>query len=99
MNEKKKLYVANINYDADDNDLEDHFSIYGLVKNAQIILDQTTEESRGFGFVEMESERDAQKALVADGTEMMGRTLKVSYARSKGGSHGSSRGKGHPEVA
>jgi len=56
----KKLYVGNLSYDVSDADLEQLFSAHGTVQSAQVIQDRTTGRSKGFGFVEMDSDQEAQ---------------------------------------
>ena len=81
---QNKLYVGGINYDASDQDLQDAFAQAGNVLSATIVMDRMTGRSRGFGFVEMETEEDAQKAIeMWNGNEFMGRTLVVNVARPK----------------
>jgi RNA recognition motif-containing protein len=71
-----KLYVGNLSYSATNKDLEDLFSEYGEIKDIKII------EGKGFGFVEMSSQSEAESAKDAlDGTEFMGRSLRVDEAR------------------
>lgn len=90
----KKLYVGNLNYGTSDSDLERMFSAHGSVVSAQIIIDRDTGRSKGFGFVEMGSDQEAQAAIAAmNGKEIEGRTLTVNEARPKE-SGGGGRGKG-----
>lgn len=80
----KKLYVGNIDYDVTDSDLEELFSQVGEVVSAQVITDNRSGRSRGFGFVEMSTEEEAQQAIDQfDGTEHKGRTIKVNEARPR----------------
>ena len=80
----KKLYIGNIDYDVTDSDLEELFSQVGSVESAQVISDKRSGRSRGFGFVEMSTEEEAQQAIDQfDGNDHEGRTLKVSEARPK----------------
>ncbi len=92
----KKLYVGNLSYDINDSDLEQLFSQYGSVESAQVIVDRDTGRSKGFGFVEMSSDQEAQTAIAElNGTEVSSRTLTVNEARPKesgGGGRGGSRG-------
>lgn len=93
----KKLYVGNLNYGTSDSDLERLFSAHGSVLSAQVIVDRDTGRSKGFGFVEMGSDQEAQAAIAAmNGKEIEGRTLTVNEARPKesGGGGGGGRGKG-----
>lgn len=80
----KKLYVGNLDYDTSEDALEEAFSEAGEVESADIVSDRNTGRSRGFGFVEMSSEEEAEKAIeLLDGKELEGRTLKVDEARPK----------------
>lgn len=79
---EKKLYVGNLSYNVDDRQLEEAFAQAGTVASAKVIVDKMTGRSRGFGFVEMASEEDAQKAIDAmNGQEIDGRAIKVNEAR------------------
>jgi len=78
----KKLYVGNLGYGVTKNDLEQMFTSYGAVNSAQVITDRDTGSSKGFGFVEMASEQEAQAAISAlNGKSMEGRNLIVNEAR------------------
>ncbi len=93
----KRLYVGNLGFDVTDKELEELFSQAGPCENVSIITDRSTGQSRGFGFVEMASNADAQKAIQQfDGQEFKGRTLKVNEARERegGGGGGGRRGGG-----
>ncbi len=80
----KKLYVGNLSYTTHDEDLREAFSKIGEVLSVTLITDQQTGKSKGFGFVEMASEEDAEKAISAmNGTNLMDRTITVSEARPK----------------
>src|SRR5258708_390877 len=80
-----KLYVGGIPYRSTEDDLRKTFEEAGQVVSASIISDRMTGRSRGFGFVEMSSEAEAQAAIDKwDGKEMDGRTLSVSFARPQG---------------
>ncbi len=80
-----KLYVGGIPYRSTEDDMKKAFSEAGSVVSASIISDRMTGRSRGFGFVEMASEAEAQAAIDRwDGKEMDGRTLSVSFARPQG---------------
>ena len=79
-----KLYIGGISYSSTEDSLKEHFSQAGTVVSAQIIVDRMTGRSKGFGFVEMSSEEEAQAAIDSlDGKELDGRALKVSIARPK----------------
>lgn len=97
----KKLYVGNLAYGVSDSDLQRIFEPHGTVQSAQVIMDRDTGRSKGFGFVEMGSDAEAQAAITAlNGTEVEGRSLTVNEARPKpeggrgGGGGGGGRGGG-----
>jgi hypothetical protein len=94
----KKLYVGNLAYGVTNSDLEQMFAAHGTVQSAQIIMDRDTGRSKGFGFVEMGSDAEAQAAIQAlNGKESDGRSLTVNEARPKtegGGRGGSGGGRG-----
>jgi RNA recognition motif-containing protein len=80
----KKLYVGNLSYNTHDEDLREAFSKFGEVLSVTLIVDQATGRSKGFGFVEMTSDEDAQKAISAmNGANFMERTITVNEARPK----------------
>jgi RNA recognition motif-containing protein len=77
-----KLYVGNLPFSTTDEDLQAHFSAHGNVVSAKVITDRYTGRSRGFGFVEMATQDEAQAAITAcNGVEMGGRMLVVNEAR------------------
>ncbi len=77
-----KLYVGGIPYTSTNDDLKAHFSGAGTVTSAQIIIDKMTNRSKGFGFVEMSSEAEAEKAIsMYHDQEFQGRRLTVNIAR------------------
>ena len=79
-----KLYVGNISYQTDENSLEQAFGQFGSVKSVRVITDRETGRSRGFGFVEMETEEEAQTAIEnLDGKEVDGRAVRVNIARER----------------
>jgi len=96
----KKLYVGNLAYEVTDEELQQLFAQHGAVTSAQIIQDRMTGRSKGFGFVEMSSDQEAQAAITAlHGKEFAGRTLTVNEARPReerggGGGGGGGRGRG-----
>lgn len=78
----KKLYVGNLSYDMTEDALKDTFSQAGTVESAVIIKDKMSGRSKGFGFVEMSTDEEAQKAIEAlNGKEFDGRALTVNEAR------------------
>ena|SRR5579883_2532384 len=89
-----KLYVGNLSYETTDQDLQSLFAESGNVNSAQVVTDRYSGQSRGFGFVEMGSEDEAQKAIAAlNGRSVGGRALVVNESRpqaprSGGGSYG-----------
>ena len=85
----KKLYIGNLSYDIAKNDLERMFGTHGTVVSAQVITERDTGRSKGFGFVEMGSEQEAQAAIAAlNGTMVGGRNLTVNEARQQEGRGG-----------
>lgn len=95
----KKLYVGNLSYSVDSSELEQLFGQHGQVVSAQIINDRDTGRSKGFGFVEMGTDDEAQAAITAlNGQEHGGRTLTVNEARPReersGGGGGGGGGRG-----
>lgn len=95
----KKLYVGNLSYGVDNSMLEQQFGAHGSVQSAQIIIDRDTGRSKGFGFVEMGSDQEAQAAISAlNGKELDGRAITVNEARPQaaggGGGFGGKRGGG-----
>lgn len=80
----KKLYVGGLPYRTTEDELKDAFSVAGTVESAIIIIDRMSGRSKGFGFVEMASEAEAQTAIEKmNGAEFGGRTITVSEAREK----------------
>src|SRR5437588_2713222 len=93
----KKLYVGNLSYGVTDSVLEQLFAAHGSVQSAQVIMDRETGRSKGFGFVEMSSDAEAQAAIAAMNLkEVEGRCLTVNEARPRpeGGGGGGHRGGG-----
>jgi RNA recognition motif-containing protein len=92
-----KIYVGNLSFNTSTQDLEDMFGEFGTVQSTNIIEDRETGRSRGFAFVEMSSNEEAQAAIAAlNGKDMDGRSLTVNEAkpREEGGGRGGSRGGG-----
>ncbi len=97
----KKLYVGNLSYEVSSSDLEQLCSPHGTVESADVIMDRETGRSKGFGFVEMGSDSEAQAAISAlDGQEHGGRAIKVNEAKPRqprsggGGGYGGGGGGG-----
>src|SRR5262245_59922305 len=77
-----KLFVGSLSYNTTDATLEEFFAAVGQVVSAKVIVDRDTNRSKGFGFVEMASEEDAQKAIAElNGKDLDGRTIAVNEAR------------------
>jgi RNA recognition motif-containing protein len=94
----KKLYVGNLTYNVNETDLQELFSHYGTVESAQVIVDRDTNRSKGFGFVEMGSDAEAQAAIQGlHEHEYDGRRLTVNEAKpreARGGGGGGYGGGG-----
>ncbi|HUE36794.1 MAG TPA: RNA-binding protein [Candidatus Acidoferrum sp.] len=79
-----KLFVGNLSFQTTENDLNDAFAAHGTVTEANLMMDRTTNRSRGFGFVTMSSDEEAQKAIAAmNGVELNGRAITVNVARPR----------------
>ena len=100
----KRIYVGGLPYTATEEDLENLFSSAGTVKEATIVTDRYTGQAKGFGFIEMESDKDADTAInTLNGTQMGGRTLTVNEAKPRepraggggGGGYGGGGGGGY----
>ena len=94
----KKLYVGGLSYSVTDSQLQQLFATHGTVESAKVLMDRETDRSRGFGFVEMGTQEEAEKAIASlNGTQHEGRSLTVNFskpreerpARSGGGSRNS----------
>jgi len=78
------IYVGNLSYRMDDNDVEAIFAKFGAVKSAKVIMDRETGRSKGFAFVEMNEQSAGQEAIEAlNGKEAEGRTLRVNEAQAR----------------
>lgn len=77
----KKLFIGNLSWEVNADDLRAFFADFGAVIDAVVIMDKMTGRSRGFGFVEFETEEMAQKALEANGKELKGRAINVNMAK------------------
>jgi RNA recognition motif-containing protein len=97
----KNLFVAGLSYDTSSDTLKEKFSEVGTVVSAQVIMDKYTNQSKGFGFVEMSNENEAKTAMdQINGTKLDGRTLVVKEAKprednSRGGGFNRSNGSGN----
>lgn len=95
----RKLYVGNLPYQTDENELQTLFSKAGTVETVSVVRDQATGRARGFGFVEMGSDEEAQQAIdQLNNAQLGGRSIMVNEARPKtaggGGGFGGGRGNG-----
>lgn len=90
-----KLYVGNLTYQTNDADLAKFFAEFGNVASAQVVTDRYSNESRGFGFVEMSTSEEAEKAIAGlNGKEIGGRTLVVNESKPREGGGGGGRSGG-----
>jgi cold-inducible RNA-binding protein len=94
----KKLYVGGLPYSVTDEQLQQHFAAYGKVESAKVIMDRDSNRSRGYGFVEMGTQEEAEKAIAAlNGTQIEGRSITVNISKpredrpSRGGGGGGYR--------
>ena len=89
---QNKLYVGNLSFDSTEADITDAFSAHGTVTNVNVITDRETGRPRGFAFVEMSSNAEAQDAMRAmDGKDFAGRNLKVNEAKARESNGGGGR--------
>ena len=94
------IYVSNLSFNVQDDDLRGFFEEYGEVSSARVVMDKMTQRSRGFGFVEMSDDTAAQKAITElDGASVEGRNIRVTVAkpreeRTGGGDRGGYSGGG-----
>lgn len=80
----KNIYVGNLPFSTGNEDLNELFAEFGEVTSAKVIRDKFTDRSRGFGFVEMENDEEAEKAIAElNGKEIDGRALKVDEAKPR----------------
>ena len=90
----KKLYVGNLTYGVTDTDLQNLFAAHGTVQSAQVIMDRDTGRSKGFGFVEMRTDQEAQAATAAlNGQDHGGRAPRVNQTRPPPDRRGWGRGR------
>ena len=90
----KKLYVGGLPFSVTDDQLKTLFESHGTVESAKVITDRYTDKSRGFGFVEMSSQQEAEQAIKAlNGTELEGRSLKVNESKPRENRAGSGGGR------
>ena len=80
----KKLYVGGLSYSVTDSQLRDLFTSHGTVESAKVVTDRDSDRSRGFGFVEMGTQEEAEKAIAAlNGTQQDGRSLTVNISKPR----------------
>jgi RNA recognition motif-containing protein len=80
----KKLYVGGLSYSVTDSQLQALFASHGTVESAKVVMDRDTDRSRGFGFVEMSTQDEAEKAIAAlNGTQHEGRSLTVNMSKPR----------------
>ena len=97
---RMNIYVGNLSYEVTEEDLKEAFGVFGEVETVRVLKDNYSGRSKGFGFVEMPNNADAQSAISSlNDTELKGRTVKVNTARprtenrgGRGGSGGGGRG-------
>src|SRR3954451_11814958 len=98
MSNNTKLFVGNLSFNTTENDLQDTFAAHGTVVEANLMMDRATGRARGFGFVTMSTQQEAEAAIAAlNGRELDGRALTVNAARPReertgGGGGGGGRG-------
>jgi RNA recognition motif-containing protein len=81
---QKKLYVGGLSYSVTDDQLRSLFAVHGTVESANVVRDRSSDTSRGFGFVEMGTQEEAEKAIAAlNSTEFEGRSLNVNLAKPR----------------
>jgi len=80
----KKLYVGGLAYTVTDSQLQQLFATHGTVESAKVIMDRDTDRSRGYGFVEMSTQEEAEKAIAAlNGTQHEGRSITVNISKPR----------------
>jgi len=90
-----KIYVGNLSFETNDEDMSREFSVYGEVASATVVMDRETGRSRGFGFVDMPSDDEAKAAIEGlNGKDLQGRTLNVNESRPREGGAGGGRSGG-----
>ena len=91
------IYVGNLSYDVTEDDLQGVFAEYGDVKRVYLPIDRETKRSRGFGFVEMASEKEEENAIsTLDGADWFGRQMKVNKAKPRNNEGGGGNRRNYP---
>jgi RNA recognition motif-containing protein len=91
----KRLYVGNLSYSVTSDDLRELFESYGTVRSVEVLIDRETGRSRGFGFVEMDDDAEAEAAIASlDGNDHEGRRLNVNEAQPRTQGRGGGRSPG-----
>ncbi|NQY41865.1 MAG: RNA-binding protein [Legionellales bacterium] len=80
---KTKIYVGSLSYDATQDDLENHFKQFGNIKEINLIHDRETGRSKGFAFIEFDSQVSAEAALKSNNQELLGRNMRVNIAEDR----------------
>ncbi|HHE41983.1 MAG TPA: RNA-binding protein [Dehalococcoidia bacterium] len=89
-----KIFIGNLSFDVTGDILRDEFAAYGDVESADVVTDRISGRSRGFGFVEMPDQSDAEKAIAGlNGKDLMGRNLTVNVSRPRESTGGGARGR------
>jgi len=78
-----RIYIGNLSYKLTTDELREEFETVGRLKEASIVVDRSTGESKGFAFCEYFTEEDARKALLKDGQELKGRPMRINPARER----------------
>ena len=87
------IYVGNLSFEVSEDDLRQAFEAFGAVESASVVMDKFSGRSRGFGFIEMPTNEEAQAAISGlDGSDLKGRNLKVNEARPRNDSRGGGGG-------
>lgn len=80
---QNKIYVGNLSYDVNKDDLQQEFSKFGTIDEINLIIDRDTGRSKGFGFITFSSQSEADASLEMNGQQLLGRSLKVNIAKAK----------------
>ncbi len=88
-----EIYVGNLSYETNEQDLEDLFKKFGDISSVKLIKDRETGRSKGFAFIDFANPAQAQAAVKLDGEEVKGRTIKVNMAREKSSGSSGDRGR------
>lgn len=92
--QQNKLFVGNLAFNANENDLQIAFEQYGEIDEIRVITDRETDRSRGFAFVTFTETKDAEAALEMDGKELSGRNMRVNFATERSNNNSNNNGGG-----